>query len=147
MRLYSKRYTGKQANFRDADGETWVIWGDPETGEVFWVASTFKYVDGYGAPIEPWEEPSVDGQPAQQFYRYPEGGFSNTNGPIDRNESVWAPDVTGATRVAELVELPDQVADFLLAHPALGESFVVWRDAPKPVVKRSAKAKTGKVSS
>ncbi len=135
MRLYSKRYTGKQANFRDADGETWVIWGDVETGEVFWVASTFKYVDGYGNPIEPWEEPEVDGQPPAQFYRYPEGGLG-PNGPVDAGESVWAPDVTGATRVAELQELPDEVADSLLANTSIGMFFVPWRDAPKPVRKR-----------
>ena len=148
MRLYSKKYQGKQANFRDADGQTWTIWGDVETGEVFWVASTGAYVDGYGAPIEPWEEPSVEGEPAQQFYYYPSGGH-NIQGVIEPETSVYAPDVTGVTRVAELVELPDEVADFLLAHPALGESFVPWRDAPKPVVKRrrSAKPKDEEVSS
>ncbi len=136
MRIYSKAYTGKQANFQDADGETWVIWGDVDTGEVFWVASTFKYVDGYGVEVEPWEEPEVDGQPAQQFYRYPNGGFHNQQGVISPGESVWAPDVTGATRVAELQELPDEVADALLANTSIGTFFVPWRDAPKPVRKR-----------
>ncbi len=136
MRLYSKRYTGKQANFPDADGETWTIWGDVETGEVFWVASTFKYVDGYGNPIEPWENESEEGQPPEQFYRFPEGGFHDQQGPIAPGESVWAPSVLGATRVAELQELPDEVADALLANSSIGMYFVPWRDAPKPVRKR-----------
>ncbi len=138
MRLYSKRYTGKQANFRDADGETWVIWGDVETGEVFWVASTRVYVDGYGNELEPWENEPVEGQPPEQFYRYPNGGFG-ANGPIEPGESVWAPDVVGATRVAELQELPDEVADSLLANTSIGQFFVPWRSAPKPVRKRTEK--------
>ena len=140
MRIYSKRYTGKQANFQDADGETWVIWGDVETGEVFWVASTFTYVDGYGNEIEPWENESVEGQPAEQFYRYPHGGFHNQQGPIDPGESVWAPDVTGVTRVAELQELPDEVADALLANTSIGMFFVPWRDAPKLKTRRKSRS-------
>ena len=136
MRIYSKRYTGKMANFPDADGETWTIYGDIETGEVFWVASTFKYVDGYGAPIEPWENESYEGQPPEQFYRFPDGGLTG-NGPIEPGESVWAPDVVGVTRVAELQELPDEVADALLANTNIGVYFVPWRDAPKPVRKRT----------
>ena len=71
MRLYSKAYAGKQVNWRDSNGDTWVLYPDPITGEVFYIASTGQSVDGYDTPFKVVTVQGVDGVPIRRVYISP----------------------------------------------------------------------------
>ncbi len=128
MRLYSKFYAGKQLNWRDSDGTTWVIYPDPITGEVYCIENTGVMLDGYDKPFDVVEVAGVDGQPDEQFANY---GDDNL---------VPMPDIAGAHPERDFFELPTPVALELLADSMQGHYFVDWR--PLPTVKKRGKKVT-----
>jgi hypothetical protein len=152
MRLYSKYYAGKSVSWRDSQGNTWVMYPDPLTGEVFYVGSTGEMVDGYGAEFTPYVIPGTEGQP-DQGYAWFEKGINESaysdyvieyyeDDELEEDEDV-APMllvpigfVYGAQPVRDLFELEDEVAEELLADSGIGAYFVPWRPAPRAPKRR-----------
>ncbi len=133
MRLYSKAYAGKQVNWRDSNGDTWVLYPDPITGEVFYIASTGQSVDGYDTPFKVVTVQGVDGQPDTMFADFGpdfKAGLRYPEAVVTEDNLVPMGFVYGATAVRDFFELPAHVALELLADSGVGVNFVDWRPVP-----------------